>query len=171
MYKLHLKVKQAVLSVLDFFYPMFRRLMPLQTFRYAACGGSNLLLSVILYPLIYNFILKQQVIHIGPVAISAHIATLFLVFLATFPVGFYLSMFVVFPGSHLRRNIQLFRYFVVSMASLALNYLFLKLFVGVFHWWSTPSYYVNVVLVTAFSYFSQRHFSFRKKDAAETQID
>ncbi|MFT4204131.1 MAG: GtrA family protein [Chitinophagaceae bacterium] len=164
MYRLHLKVKQAILSFLDFFYPLFRRFLPLQTYRYAACGGGNLLLSMVLYPVVYNFVLKQQVVYIGPIAISAHIATLFLTFLITFPIGFYLSMFVVFQGSELPRRIQLFRYFLVVLVCLVLNYWLMKLFVGIFHWWSTPSYYVNVVLVTAFSYFSQRYFSFKKKD-------
>lgn len=163
MYKLHLKIKKVILSFLDFFYPIFRKVMPLQTFRYAACGGGNLLLSMVLYPLIYNFVLRQQIVHIGAIAISAHIAALFLTFLITTPVGFYLSMFVVFQGSELPRQIQLFRYLVVVIGCVILNYVLMKLFVGVFHWWSTPSYYLNVVLVTAFSYFSQRHFSFRKK--------
>jgi len=171
MYKLHLKVKKAILAFLDFFYPLFRKIVPQQTFYYAACGGGNLLLSIILYPLIYNFVLKQQVLHIGSVAISAHIATLFLTFLVTFPIGFYLSMFVVFQGSELPKKIQLFRYFVVVLGCLFLNYVLMKLFVGVFHWWSTPSYYINVVLVTAFSYFSQRHFSFRKKNPSDTLLD
>lgn len=163
MYKLHLKVKKAILSFLDFFYPMFRKIMPKQTFYYAACGGGTLLLSLILYPLIYNFIFKQQVLHIGPFAISAHIASLFLNFLITTPIGFYLSMFVVFQGSELPKKIQLFRYLVVVGINMLLNYVLLKLFVGVFHWWSTPSYYLVVVIVTAFSYFAQRYFSFRQK--------
>ncbi len=70
-------------------------------------------------------------------------------------------MFVVFQGSELARRIQLFRYLLVVLGCLVLNYVLMKLFVGVFHWWSTPSYYLNVILVTTFSYFSQRHFSFK----------
>lgn len=163
MYKLHLKVKKAILGFLDFFYPFFRRFLPLQTYRYAACGGGNLLLSMLLYPLIYNFVLKQQIVHIGSVAISAHIAALFLNVLVTTVIGFYLSMFVVFQGSELPRKIQLFRYLVVVLVCAILNYALMKLFVEAFHWWSTPSYYLNVILVTTFSYFSQRNFSFKKE--------
>lgn len=163
MYKLHLKIKKAILAFLDFFYPIFRRFLPLQTYRYAACGGGNLLLSMLLYPLIYNFVLRQQMVRIGNIAISAHIATLGINLLITTPIGFYLSMFVVFQGSELPKRIQLFRYIVVVLICAILNYVLMKLFVGVFHWWSTPSYYLNVVLVTAFSYFSQRYFSFKKK--------
>lgn len=165
MYKIHTLFKHSILSTIDFFYPPFRRFLPLQTFRYAACGGFNLGLSIVLYPLIYNFILKQSIVYLGPIVISAHIATLFITFLITFPIGFYLSMFVVFQDSELPKKIQLFRYFVVVLICLFLNYLLMKLFVGVFHWWSTPSYYINVVLVTAFSYFSQRYFSFKGNKA------
>ncbi|PZP49774.1 MAG: phenylalanine 4-monooxygenase [Pseudopedobacter saltans] len=163
MYKLHLKIKRAILSFLDFFYPIFRRFLPLQTYRYAACGGFNLGLSLVLYPLIYNFIFRQQLVHIGDITISAPIATLCLNVLITTPVGFYLSMFVVFQGSELPKKIQLFRYILVVIGCAILNYVLLKLFVEVFHWWSTPSYYLNVVLVTSFSYFAQRYFSFKKK--------
>ncbi len=164
MYKLHLNVKKSILAFLDFFYPIFRRFLPLQTYRYAACGGFSLALSVISYPLIYNFLFKQQIVRIGSIAISAHIATLYLNILITTPIGFYLSMFVVFQGSELPKKIQLFRYILVVIGCAILNIVLLKLFVEVFHWWSTPSYYLTVVLVTTFSYIAQRFFSFRKKN-------
>ena len=168
MYQFHVKVKKAILSFLDFFYPMFHRFLPLQTYRYAACGGGNLLLNIVLMFVFYNFLFEKQVFHLGFLAFQPHIASFLLAFLVTFPIGFYLSMFVVFPGSHLPKNIQLFRYFLVSMACLVLNYFFLKLFVDVCHWYPTPSQFVNAILVTAFSYISQRFFSFRKKNPANT---
>lgn len=170
MSRLHLLLKHSILHVVDFFYPLFGKIMPLQTFRYAACGGGNMLLSMVLYPVIYNFVLRQQVVHITrTLAFTPHIASLFLAFLITFPIGFYLSMFVVFPGSELPKRTQLFRYLMVVFGCLMLNYFLMKLFVGVFHWWSTPSYYLNVLLVTAFSYFSQRHFSFKGNQAVTSK--
>ena len=35
----------------NFFYPIFKRLMPLNTYRYAACGGMNTLLNVSVFSL------------------------------------------------------------------------------------------------------------------------
>jgi len=161
MRRVHYWVKSAILSVVDFFYPPFRKFMPLQTFRYAVCGGSNMALNILIYYITYHFILDKKIVYTPISAISPHIAAYIISFFITFPIGFYLSMFVVFPESYLRKRIQLLRYFIVVLICIVLNYVFLKLFVDVFGWYPTPSMMLNTVLVVAFSYFSQRHFSFR----------
>src|SRR5829696_7169794 len=98
MRKVHNKVRESIYAVLDVFYPLFRRFMPLQTYHYAACGGSNTLLSLMIYSVAHNFIFKKQVVHLGFLAFEPYIAALFIAFLITFPIGFYLSMYVVFHG-------------------------------------------------------------------------
>ncbi len=138
--------------------------MPLQTFRYGACGGGNTLLNIFIFFILYNFILKKQIVHLSFVAISPHIAAYIISFFITFPIGFYLSLFVVFPESHLRKRIQLFRYFLVVIICILLNYFFLKLFVDKFGWYPTPSLILTSAIIITFSYFSQRHFSFRQKN-------
>lgn len=164
MRRLHHFVKASILQAVDFFYPLVRRFMPLQTYRYAACGGGNTGFNIFLYFILYNFILQKQVLHLGPVAISAHIAAFLLAFCVTFPTGFYLSMYVVFTGSHLRRRVQFARYFLVALTCILLNYVLLKLFVDGLGWYPTPSMILTTVFVVIFSYLSQRHFSFQKKD-------
>lgn len=163
MRKIHLKLKSAILKFVDFFYPPFRKLMPLQTFRYAACGGGNTALNIFIFFILYNFVLQKQIVHLSFIAISPHIAAYIIAFFITFPIGFYLSLFVIFPESHLRKRIQLFRYFIVVIICILLNYFFLKLFVDQFGWYPTPSLMLTAVLIITFSYFSQRHFSFRQK--------
>ena len=162
MRKLHHWLKNTILEVVDFFYPPFKKIMPLQTFRYAACGSGNMALNLVIYAIAYNFILKKQIVYTPVMAISPHIAAYIISFFITFPIGFYLSMFVVFPESYLRKRIQLFRYFTVVIICIILNYVLLKLFVDVWKWYPTPSMFVNTVLIVTFSYFSQRHFSFKK---------
>lgn len=161
MRRVHYTIRRSIFAVLDVFYPLFRSFMPLQTYHYAACGGSNTLLSLFIYSLSYNFIFQKQVVHLGPMAFEPYIAALFIAFIITFPVGFYLSMFVVFQGSYLRKRIQLLRYFLVSISCILINYVCLKLFVGYFGWYPTPAQVVTTVIVILFSYFTQRHFSFR----------
>lgn len=161
MRRIHHKIRRFIFSVLDIFYPLFRRFMPLQTYHYAACGGGNTFLSLVIYFLSYNFIFRKKVLYLGFIAFKPHIAALFLAFLITFPIGFYLSMFVVFQGSHLRRRVQLFRYFLVVLGSMTINYICLKIFVEVFGWYPTPSQILTTGIVICFSYFSQRHFSFK----------
>ncbi|WP_240040609.1 GtrA family protein [Pseudocnuella soli] len=160
---MHHFLRSLILDVVDFFYPIFRRIMPLQTYRYAACGGGNTTLNIFLYFVIYNFVLNKSVLHIGPIAISPHIAAFLLAFPVTFVLGFYMSMYVVFAGSYLRRRVQFIRYFIVALGCIVLNYVLLKLFVEGFGWYPTPSMILTTVFVVLFSYLSQRHFSFKTK--------
>lgn len=161
MRKLHDSTRGLILGVVDLFYPLFRRFIPLQTFRYAACGGFNTCLDIALFFVSYNFILKKQVIHIGFLSIGPHIAAFLIGFCVTFPIGFYLSRYVVFQETSVGKRKQLGKYFMVVLGCLFLNYTFLKLFVEVFKWYPTPSKLVTTVFVVAFSYFSQKNYTFK----------
>ncbi len=163
MRRVHHKIRNSILSVVDIFYPPFKKQMTLQMYRYASCGGGNTLLNIFIYFITYNYILKKQVVELGVLAISPHIAAFIIAFCITFPIGFYLSMYVVFHGSYLRRRIQLVRYFLVALLCILLNYVLLKFFVEIIGWYPTPSLVITAGIVIAFSYFSQRHFSFRSK--------
>lgn len=168
MLKLHYKLKKAILSVIDFFYPLFRRVFPLQTFRYAVCGGGNMLLGVFLFSGFLHFVYHKSLVHLPfGLVLTPEIASLASQFCITFPIGFYLSMFVVFPGSTLRRRVQLIRYFTIAASNILFNSLLLKLFVQVFHWYPTPSYILNVSIIVTYTYFSQRYFTFRQKKAKD----
>lgn len=171
MGNVHHWLRKNILTLVDFFYPPFRSFMPLQLFRYAVCGGGNMALAMLLYPIFYNFVFQKEIVHIPFTAISAHIATLIANFFITFPIGFYLSLYVVFPGSYLKRRVQLLRYFFVAMLNLLLNYLLMKLFVDVFHWFPTPSYWLTVAVVVTFTYLVQRSFTFRKRKEALSPYD
>lgn len=162
--KLNKKIQQFLIRLLDSFYPLFKKLMPLQTYRYAVCGGGNAVLNFLIFAVTENFIVKKQVVHIlSNVAISSHIFSFLVAFGITFPIGFYLNTYVVFGGSYLLKRVQLFRYLSVVLVCILLNYVFMKLFVDVMGWYPTTSYMLTFVVVTLFSYFSQRHFSFKKK--------
>lgn len=162
MRSVHNNVRKFIFAILDIFYPLVRPFMPLQTYHYAACGGGNTLLNLFIYSFSYNYILNKELVQLGPFAISAHIMALFIASAITTPIGFYLSMYVVFQGSHLKRRIQFFRYFLVVMACLLLNYVLLKFFVEVLGWYPTIAQIANTILIVTFSYLCQRHFSFKK---------
>jgi putative flippase GtrA len=169
MQRIHNKVRSGIFAFLDIFYPLFKGFMPLQTYHYAACGGTNTFLSLLIYFVSYNYILQHKVLHLGFIAFQPHIAALFIAFIVTFPVGFYLSMYVTFHGSYLRRRVQFFRYFLVIMACMVINYVCLKIFVEYFGWYPTPSQLLTTVIVILFNYFSQRHFSFRSDKNAPSR--
>ena len=95
-------MNKFLLTVLDFFYPIFKRFMPLQTYRYAACGGANTLLDIFLFGLFENKFKQNGVIHFKYFAVSPHIAAMLAAFCITFPIGFYYSRNLVFSESNLR---------------------------------------------------------------------
>lgn len=161
MQRIHYKVRNTIFKVLDIFYPLFRPFMPLQTYHYAACGGVNTVLTLFVYFFSYNYIFEKQVFEIGFLAFKPHIAALFVSFFVSLPVGFYLSMYVIFQGSYLRRRTQFLRYFAVIIGCMIIDYVGLKLFVEYFGWYPTPSKMLTTGIVILFNYFSQRHFSFR----------
>lgn len=144
------------------FYPPFKRLMPEQTFKYAATGGGNTVLDILLYFISYHYILHEQILDLGFYAISPHIAAFLMSFCITFPTGFILAKFISFPGSYLRKRIQLLRYGITVVGSILLNYIFLKLFVDQLGWYPTLSKIATTALVIVFSYTAQKYFTFRK---------
>lgn len=157
-------IKQGIITLIDFFYPPFKRLMPLNTFRYAACGGANVVLDISLFFILYNFVFRKQVVELGLIAFQPHIAAFLFSFCITFPVGFLLSKYIVWTDSTIKGHVQLFRYFVIVMMNLLLNYFFLKLLVEYFHIYPTISKLITTVIVISFSYLSQKHYTFKVKD-------
>ncbi len=162
MRKLHEYIRSLILSVVDLFYPLFRKVMPLQTFRYAACGGFNTMLDITLFFISYNYILDKHPIYLPFLTIGPHIAAFLIGFTVTFPIGFYLSRYVVFQQTSVAKKEQLGKYFMVVFGCLLLNYGFLKLFVDVFGWYPTPSKLVTTVFVVIFSYLSQKNYTFKE---------
>lgn len=137
--------------------------MPIRTFRYAACGGSNMLLDIFVYYVSYNFILKKEILDLGFIAFKPHIAALWMAFLVSFPVGFLLSKYVVFTKSELRGRVQLFRYLLIVGVNLFLNYVFLKTMVEYLNFYPTIARIFTTGILVTFSFLSQKHFTFRER--------
>jgi putative flippase GtrA len=158
-------VKDYIHSLIDWFYRPFQKLIPIDTFRYAACGGANTGLDLFLYFLTYNFILKKQVLNLRIISISPHIAAFLFVFPITFTTGFLLAKYITFSQSELRGRIQLFRYGITVLVCIFLNYIFLKLFVEACGFYPTVSKLLTTVLVVIYSFFSQKYFTFKMHKA------
>ena len=158
-------LKDLILVVLNILYFPVRRTMPFQTFKYAACGAGNMCLDILIYFLSYNFLLQKQVVYTPMGAISPHIAAFLIAFVFSFPTGFLLNRYVVFPGSVLPGRSQLARYFLLVIACILLNYIFIKLFVEAFGVYPTISKILTTVIVVTFSYLTQKHFTFKSAKA------
>ena len=156
-----------IITLIDFFYPPFRKLMPEQTFRYAACGGANTVLGLTLFKILLVFVFNYENVELGFYTLKPHNAALFVSFCVNFVVGFILMRYVVFVDSNLRGRIQLFRYLLSFVLNLTLNYFILKVFVEIFGWWPFFSQCLTTVIIVTISYLSQKHFSFKTKKDIE----
>lgn len=162
------RLAQIITKIIDFFYRPFSRWFSPQLFRYAACGGGNMVLDWVLYFLIYNFVIGHQLLYITlpfrdgvGFCITPHIATLCIVFPITLLTGFWLNKYVTFTQSNLRGSKQLMRYIAIVALNLAVNYFGLKLCVEYFGWYPTPSKMLITLITIAISYFGQKYYSFR----------
>jgi putative flippase GtrA len=155
--------KDKIIAFIDFFYPPFRKIMPEQTFRYAACGGANTLLGLTIFYFCLKWIFKEQVVNVGFYVFEAYTVSLLISFCVNFIVGFLLMRYVVFVDSNLRGRAQLVRYLLSFIFNLFLNYFLLRLFVEKFNWDALLSQVLTTVIVVTFSYLSQKHFSFKVK--------
>lgn len=151
----------VIIRIVDFFYFPFLRFIPPEIFRYGVTGGANTAFDIFLYFIFYRYVLDRQILDLGFVAISPHIAAFLLVFPITFTTGFILAKYVTFTASEIRGRIQLFRYGLTVSAAIFLNYVFLKFFVEYMGFYATLSKGLTTIIVVAFSYLSQRHFSFK----------
>lgn len=136
--------------------------MPLQTFRYAACGGANTLLGLAVYYVAFHYVFEKENFDAGVMVFTPYIAALFVSFVVTFTVGFLLNKYVVFIGSYLRGRIQLFRYFLSFFLNLIINYGLLKLLVEILQLKPFLAQLIATTVIITISYLTQKHFSFRE---------
>ncbi len=163
-------------KIIDFFYRPFARWMPKQVFRYAVCGGGNLVLDWVLYFLVYNFVIGHENVILSfcsfEQVITPHIASLCIVFPITLLTGFWLQRNITFnvrrtdvrytKESKALRWRQLGRYMLVVAINLAVNYFGLKLCVESFGWYPTPSKMAITVVTVIISYLCQKHYTFKE---------
>ena len=157
-----MRLATFIQRAIDLFYiKPFSLIMPRQTFRYAACGGGNLVLNWVLYFVVFHYVLCKRNIDLGFYVISSHIATLCIVFVVTFLTGFWLNRNVAFSGSPLKTSRQLFRYAVSVAGSFVVSYILMKIFVEVCGFYPSPSNVLTSLLCIVYSYLMSKYYTFR----------
>ncbi len=157
-----------IVRTVDAFYFPFLRFVPHEIFRYGVTGSANTIFDILLYYIFYQYVLSRQIVDLGFIAISPHIAAFLIVFPITFCTGFMLAKYVTFTASELHGRVQLFRYWVTVVAAIFLNYLFLKFFVEYIGMEAIVAKIFTTAVVVCFSYLSQRHFSFKTAKFSKT---
>lgn len=139
--------------------------MTVQFFRYGATGSANLVFDWVLYFLIYNFVLRKQMLELGFVTISSHIAALAIKVPIVLLSGFLLQKYVTFSSSGLNGRVQLFRYSIVFFANLCICYFGMKLLVDGFNIYPSPSNIIISIVTVFISYFSQKLYTFKSSNS------
>jgi putative flippase GtrA len=160
-------LRHIIVGIIDFFHRPFTRWIPTQTFRYLACGGSNAVLNSVLYSISLNHIFHKQNFHVwGTYNITDRVAAYIVAFCISFPIGFSLSRYIVFPESTLHGRIQLFRYIVTTVGFIIVTYLLIKFFDDNSFLHMIPptiSYIFIIIIVSVMSYVLQRTYTFKTR--------
>ena len=160
--------------------------MPLQTFRYGACGGGNMVLGFLIFTVVFHLIAAQEIVDFGFIAFTVTITKMdtakvlmmdfgFIAFkvhsfalscssTVVFIVGFLLNKYVVFTASNLRGRIQFFRYFLASVSSFCINYFLLNAMVQYLHFHPVFAQVIVTAIVVTISFFMQQYFTFKVKE-------
>lgn len=162
--------KTYIINIIDWFYKPFQKFIPVETFRYAVCGGSNTVLDITLFFITYNYILQKKIVHFKFISVSPYIGAFIMVFPITFATGFLMSKYITFPESELRGRIQLIRYILTVFVCIILNYIFLKFFVEVCGLYPTFAKIVTTGVVVIYSYFSQKYFTFKTQNKLQITL-
>ena len=163
-----IKIGLWIQKLIDYTYPLFRKLISAQLYRYGVCGGANVVFDWVLYFCLYNFAFKHRIVDVGIVTLSPHIASLIILFPITTLSGFLLQKYVTFTASsNLRGRLQLIRYLIIVLANLLINYAGLKLFVDGLDFYPTPSKMIITVFTVICSYIGQKKFTFRTSSQSE----
>ncbi|MEE6187771.1 MULTISPECIES: GtrA family protein [Chitinophagaceae] len=163
MRQLFYSARKLIIPVIDFFYPPFKKLMPLQAFRYLVCGSANTLFGLAVFYVAYHYIFREEDFNFRIYAFESYTAALIVSFTASFLFGFFLMKYIVFDDSKIKGHVQLFRYLLVCSFNLLLNYVLLKVAVEGLHIYPTFAQIGTTAIIIIVSYLAQRHFSFRKK--------
>ena len=153
-------------TVIDFFYPPFKKIMDKNTFRYAACGGANTVLGWVLFHVLHDYVFdEKEPIMVFGFPFSAHFITACICFVVNTIIGFLLMKYVVFTKSNLRKRTQAIRYIISSFTALGTSILLLKFFVEMCHWDATVSQILATSITVILSYILQSRFSFKTKNS------
>lgn len=101
--------------------------------------------------------------------ITAPVGAQIISLIVSFPTGFFLSRYIVFPESNLQGRKQLFRYALSMATFILLTYVLIKTFALLLPMVRADVSYVFIsLIVTVLSYLSQRFFTF--KSTAEDEL-
>ncbi|MFI3304989.1 MAG: GtrA family protein [Rikenellaceae bacterium] len=158
-------IASIITRLIDLLYlPIVRRFVSRTTLRYFVCGVCNyILFDAVVYYLVYHNLLGCREVEIASFVISAHVASLIVVFPITFLTGFWLNRYVAFNVTQPTISSQITKYALSVAGSIVLSYVALKFFVERVEVWATPAKILCSVITSLYSYLLARYYTFRSK--------
>lgn len=150
-------LKKLLLQLLDFFYPMVKKMLPFEIYAYLAVGALNTALNIGLFTLLF--------LHLKNSLLAVEIAT-GIAFIITVCSGFWLNKHLAFTTSSKEKKDtkkQFGKYALVALQGQLNAYLLTK---GMIVWLSLSpsySYFLTAVIMLTINYFLQKYFTFRSR--------
>ncbi|KQM64584.1 hypothetical protein ASE74_11225 [Pedobacter sp. Leaf216] len=159
-------MRNAILAIIDFFYPPFKKYISPHNFRYLATGGGTLLLGILSYYFAYFFIFKTAEVNFGVIVLQRETASLLVDYLVAIPTSFLLNKYVIFTHSELKGRVQLFRFLNLQFINILATYVFLKFLLELLRDYPALSILSRILVsvsMALFSYLYQHYFTFSVK--------
>lgn len=138
------------------------RLAQNKLFRYFISAGLATWVDITVYFLSFNYLYQKSDISIFNLyTVSAATASLFLSYTMGLLTNFMITRYLVFNDSELEFHKQLFRYVLVAVLVLAMNWLLMRLLIRGFDWWPTLARATSALAIGMLSFVIHKTFSFR----------
>jgi len=143
-----------------------------KVFRYFISAGIATWVDITVYFLAYNYIYQKADIDLfGVLTVSAPTASLCLSYTMGLLTNFLITKFLVFKDSDLETYKQLFRYLMVAMLVLMLNYFLMNFLIKQLEWFPTIARAISALTIGIVSFSIHKAFSFKVKKKTDAIVD
>jgi len=138
-----------------------KKLLKSKIFRYFISAGVATWVDITVYFLAYNYLYKKLDFDLfGMYVVSAPSASLLLSYTIGLLTNFTITKMLVFKESELATYKQLFRYVIVAIFVLILNYIAMRFLIRQLDWFPTVSRAVSAISIGLLSFVIHKSFSF-----------
>lgn len=130
--------------------------------RYFISAGIATCVDVGTYYFSFNFLFRKVDLDLaGLFVLSAPTASLFLSYSVGLLTNFTITKLIVFNESELKTRTQFFRFVLVAILVLGMNWLFMRWLIRGLEWFPTVARACSALTIGVFSFLVHRSFSFR----------
>jgi len=139
-----------------------KKLLKSKIFRYFISAGVATWVDITVYFLAYNYLYKKLDFDLfGMYVVSAPSASLLLSYTIGLLTNFTITKMLVFKESELAIYKQLFRYVIVAIFVLILNYIAMRFLIRQLDWFPTIARAVSAISIGLLSFVIHKSFSFK----------